>query len=72
VAKMNSIRVILSMATTHNLQLQQADVDTAFLYGDVDTEIYMKQPAGFVEPGKEHLVCKLKKCVRNKPRNSGT
>ncbi|MEY3835258.1 MAG: hypothetical protein RI989_686 [Bacteroidota bacterium] len=30
---------------------------------DVDTEIYMKQPTGFVEPGKEHLVCKLKKCL---------
>jgi hypothetical protein len=63
VAKMNSIRVILSMATTHDLELQQADVDTAFLYGDVDPEIYVKQPTGFVEPGKEHLVCKLKKCL---------
>jgi hypothetical protein len=51
------------MATTYDLELQQADVDTAFLYGDVDTEIYMKQPTGFVEPGKEHLVCKLKKCL---------
>jgi hypothetical protein len=63
VAKMNSIRVLLSMATTYDLELQQADVDTAFLYGDVDTELYMKQPTGFIEPGKEHLVCKLKKCL---------
>ncbi len=35
VAKMNSICVILSIATTHDLELQQSDVDTAFLYGDV-------------------------------------
>ena len=63
VAKMNSIRVLLSIATTHDLELHQADVDTAFLYGDVDAEIYMKQPTGFVGPGKEHLVCILKKCL---------
>ncbi len=37
VAKMNSIRVLLSIATTYDLELQQADVDTAFLDGDMDT-----------------------------------
>jgi hypothetical protein len=52
VAKMNSICVILSIATTHDLELHQADVYTDFLYGDVDAEIYMKQPTGFVEPRK--------------------
>ncbi|MCO5606650.1 hypothetical protein L7F22_060838 [Adiantum nelumboides] len=35
------------------------DVKTAFLHGDLDEEIYMKQPEGFIIPGKEHLVCKL-------------
>jgi hypothetical protein len=51
------------MATTYDLELQQADVDTAFLYGDMDTELYMKQPTGFIEPGRDRLVCKLKKCL---------
>jgi hypothetical protein len=63
VAKINSIHALLSMVTTHHLESQQADVDTAFLYGDVDTEIYMKQPTGFVQPRKERLLCKLKKCL---------
>jgi hypothetical protein len=63
VAKMNPIRVLLSMATTYDLELQQADVDAAFLYGDMDTELYMKQPTGFIEPGKDHFVRKLKKCL---------
>jgi hypothetical protein len=63
VAKMNSMHVLLSIATTYDLELQEADVDTAFLYGDMETELYMKQSTVFIEPGKGHLVCKLKKCL---------
>ena len=37
------------------------DVKTAFLHGDLDKEIYMEQPEGFVLKGKEDYVCKLKK-----------
>jgi len=39
------------------------DVKTAFLNGSLDEEIYMKQPEGFVVPGKEGLVCKLQKSL---------
>lgn len=39
------------------------DVQTAFLNGDLDAELYMKQPIGFVEKGKENLVCKLEKGI---------
>ena len=40
------------------------DVKTVFfLHGDIDEEIYMKQPEGFVVPNKEHLVCKLKRSL---------
>lgn len=35
----------------------------AFLHGDIDEEIYMKQPEGFVVPSKEQLVCKLKRSL---------
>ena len=39
------------------------DVKTAFLHGNLEEDIYMEQPEGFVQPGKEHLVCKLKKSL---------
>ena len=39
------------------------DVKIAFLDGDLDEEIYMAQLEGFEKPGKEHLVCKLRKSL---------
>lgn len=39
------------------------DVKTAFLNGDLDEEIYMSQPEGFVITGQENKVCKLKKSL---------
>ena len=39
------------------------DMKTAFLNGDLDEEIYMKQPEGFIAPGQEKKVCKLVKSL---------
>jgi hypothetical protein len=39
------------------------DVKTTFLHGDMEEEIYMKQPKGFVVKGKKEMVCKLKKSL---------
>jgi hypothetical protein len=36
-------------------------VKTAFLHGDLEEDIYMDQPEGFIVPGKEDYVCRLKK-----------
>ena len=63
VVKMSSIRVVLGLAASLNLEIQQLDVKTAFLHGDLEEEIYMEQPEGFKAKGKEHLVCQLKKSL---------
>jgi hypothetical protein len=47
----------------HDLELEQLDVKTAFLHGELEEEIYMDQPEGFVVPGKEDLVFKLKRSL---------
>ncbi|CAL5439703.1 unnamed protein product [Camellia sinensis] len=63
VVKMTSIRVVLGLAASLNLELEQMDVKTAFLHGDLKEEIYMEQPEGFEVKGKENLVCRLKKSL---------
>uniref|UniRef100_A0A2N9G262 CCHC-type domain-containing protein n=1 Tax=Fagus sylvatica TaxID=28930 RepID=A0A2N9G262_FAGSY len=46
-----------------DLELEQLDVKTAFLHGNLEEEIFMVQPEGFKQPGTENLVCRLKKSL---------
>ena len=57
VAKFNSLRTVIALAAMEDMELDSMDVSSAFLNGDLDEEIYMKQPEGFAPPGQEHLVC---------------
>ena len=61
--KMSLIQVVLGLAASMNLELEQLDVKTSFLHGELEEEIYMEQPKGFTIKGKEHLVCRLKKSL---------
>ncbi|GJX38415.1 putative RNA-directed DNA polymerase [Tanacetum coccineum] len=63
VVKMGSIRVVLGLAASLDLEVEQMDVKTAFLHGDLDKEIYMEQPEGFQVKGKEGYVCRLQKSL---------
>ena len=45
---------MLSITASMNLEVEQLDVKTTFLHGDLEEEIYMQQPEGFVKSGKEH------------------
>jgi hypothetical protein len=63
VAMLKSIRILLSIAAVLDYEIWQMDVKTAFLNGDLNEEIYMTQPEGFIEPGQEQKVCKLLKSI---------
>jgi len=60
---MSYIRVVLALIASLDLEIEQMDVKIAFLHGDLEEEIYMQQPEGFVMKGKENYVCKLKKSL---------
>ena len=55
--------MLLTFVALFDLELEQLDVKTAFLHGELEKEIYMRQPEQFVVPGKEHCVCRLKKSL---------
>ena len=63
VVKHSSIRAFFGIVAMHDLVLEQLDVKTAFLHGELDEEIYMDQPEGFIVPGKEKFVCKLNRSI---------
>ena len=63
VVRFSSIRALLAFGVQENMLIHQMDVVTAFLNGELSEEIYMQQPDGYVVPGKENLVCKLKKSL---------
>jgi hypothetical protein len=63
VAKQDTLRIILSFVASYDLEMHQLDIKTAFLYGELDEEIYLQQPEGFVAAGQENMVCRLHKCL---------
>ena len=63
VARYETIRLLLATAALENWDIEALDVKTAFLYGNLDEEIYMQQPEGFIVKGQEHKVYKLKKAI---------
>ena len=69
--RFESVRTVISLAAQYHLKLHQMDVTTAFLNGELEEEVYMRQPEDFVVKGNEHLVCKLKRSIyglRQSPR----
>jgi hypothetical protein len=65
VIKMKGLRTMFAVAQIKGYEIIQLDVNSAYLYGPIDIEIYMRQPEGFKKkgPNGEILVCKLKKSL---------
>lgn len=68
VVRFSSIRTILAVAAKRKMKLKQSDVKTAFLYGDLNENIFMEHPTGFSDgTGK---VCKLRKSLHGLKQSS--
>jgi hypothetical protein len=62
IEKMNSIHLVLSLATSDKWEVHQMEVKSTFLHGDLQEEIYMEQPPGYVQ-NDSSLACHLKKSL---------
>ena len=62
IAKLSTVRLLLTLAATQNWLLEQLDVNNAFLHSDLHEEVYMDLPQG-VTPPKPGQVCHLRKSL---------
>jgi hypothetical protein len=63
VVRFSSIRALLAFAIQKGMLIHQMDVTTAFLNGKLEEDVFMDQPEGYIIPGKEDLVCHLKRSI---------
>jgi hypothetical protein len=71
VARMESVRLLMALAVQESWKLHHMDVKSAFLNGELEEEVYVKQPLGYIKEGEEHKVLKLHKALyglRQAPR----
>jgi hypothetical protein len=62
VTKYTTFRIIMSIAATEDLEIEQLDIKTAFLQGELAERIYIQQPEGFKE-GSDGMCCLLNKAI---------
>ena len=71
VTRLDTVRLILALATQHEWEIHHLDIKSAFLNGDLQEEVYVAQPEGFVIKVEEHKMYKLSKALyvlRQAPR----
>nr|GEV72984.1 zinc finger, CCHC-type [Tanacetum cinerariifolium] len=63
VVRISTIKLLTAMASIHNMFIHQMDVKTNLLNGELEKEVYMNQPQGFIMPNNENKLCKLIKSL---------
>jgi hypothetical protein len=63
VARLDSVHLLIALTTHEGWEVHHMDIKSTFLNGNLQEEVYVKQPAGFIVAGKEHKVLKLKKAL---------
>ena len=63
VLRKDSLRVSMALVAHFDFKLHQMNAKTTFLNGDLEEEVYMKQPERFSSNKSEHLMCKLNKSI---------
>ena len=58
-----TVQMMLTLTVLKDWHISGLDVKTAFLYGDLNEELYMEQPEGFKFPGQQNKVMRLKKAI---------
>eukprot|EP00253_Pinus_taeda_P003549 PITA_03549 len=63
VSRLEAIRMLLSLSSFQKFKVYQMNVKFAFLHGELEEEVYIEQPKGFILGNDTKLVCKLKKAL---------
>jgi hypothetical protein len=63
VAHLKAIRILLALAVSNGFKVYQMDMKSAFLYGVIQEEVYVRQPLGFESPKYPNRVYKLSKAL---------
>lgn len=63
VARLDTIRLVISLAAQKEWTIYQLDVKSAFMHGELNEEVFIEQPPGYEAKGNEQKVYKLKKAL---------
>ena len=71
VAKLKTVRVMLSLAANLDWPLHQLDVKNVFLHGDLEEEIYMDLPSGYTATSEAKIACRLQRALYGLKQSPG-
>jgi len=60
-ARMDTVQMIIALATQRSWLIYQLDIKSAFLHGELSEDLFVEQPKGYEQKGNEHKVYKLHK-----------